>query len=288
MKKITLFVLMLILYNIHLNSRDIPSLFPEVEGFKLIKNETVYYPDNLWDIINGAADAYLSYDFQDLHLAEYKKTDDLIVNVEIYRHSTITNAYGIYCSERSSDYNFINIGSQGYIESGVLNFLSGIYYVKIKCYSDAENIQTIILKIGKAIDYNLKQDKAFPAVLSLFPQKGKKQYSDIYIANSFFGHSFLHSAFLANYNIDDITFKMFIIKLETPEEAKEMLKKYLEFTKQNDLEIAEGNFLVKDPYNGNINVNLKKNYLFGIFDSEDPNIINEFLQLVENNILKAE
>ena len=63
--------------------------FPEIEGWSLQIQEKVYTPDNLWDIINGAADLYLSYDFRKLHLAEYKDTTGLEVRIEIYHHNTL-------------------------------------------------------------------------------------------------------------------------------------------------------------------------------------------------------
>ena len=48
-------------------------IFPEEQGWKLSTDFPVYTPDNLWDYINGAADGYLSFGFQDLTMAEYTK-----------------------------------------------------------------------------------------------------------------------------------------------------------------------------------------------------------------------
>ena len=44
-------------------------LFPEIQGWKLRVEKMAYTSLNLWELINGAAELYLSYDFQDLHLA---------------------------------------------------------------------------------------------------------------------------------------------------------------------------------------------------------------------------
>ncbi|MCK5463933.1 MAG: hypothetical protein KAI95_12985, partial [Bacteroidales bacterium] len=41
--------------------------FPEVKNWNLTVLPDVYTPGNLWDLINGAAESYLSYDFVDLH-----------------------------------------------------------------------------------------------------------------------------------------------------------------------------------------------------------------------------
>ena len=42
--------------------------FPEVKDWNLTVLPDVYTPGNLWDLINGAAESYLSYNFVDLHL----------------------------------------------------------------------------------------------------------------------------------------------------------------------------------------------------------------------------
>ena len=39
------------------------SLFPEIEGYQKMGELENYNPDNLYDIINGAADSYIKYDF---------------------------------------------------------------------------------------------------------------------------------------------------------------------------------------------------------------------------------
>ena len=63
-----------------------------------------------------------------------------------------------------------------------------------------------------------------------------------------------------------------------------MIKEYLEFTKQTELKIEEGRFLIKDPYNGDINAFFKENYLFGVFNCNDSGVSNEYLELIKTNI----
>jgi len=72
---------------------------PALEGFKKVTSYPVFVPENLWDFINGAADNYLSYAFQDLHVAEYKKGKN-VIKLEVYRHRDKVNTFGIYFSER--------------------------------------------------------------------------------------------------------------------------------------------------------------------------------------------
>jgi hypothetical protein len=113
--------------------------FPELKGFKLITNYPVFGPDNLWDFINGAADTYVACGFVNLHVAEYKKGKN-VIKLEIYRHSDYTMAFGIYSTERSPSFRFMNLGAQGYIADGSINFFKGDYYVKIRTYSKNEKV----------------------------------------------------------------------------------------------------------------------------------------------------
>ena len=40
--------------------------FTDIEGWEKPEEIDVYKPETLWDIINGAADVFMAYDFQEL------------------------------------------------------------------------------------------------------------------------------------------------------------------------------------------------------------------------------
>jgi hypothetical protein len=73
----------------------------------------------------------LIYEFEELKVAEYQNAKKASVTVDTYRHQTPLHAFGIYSQERFPGANFLDIGVQGYDEKGFLNFLTGLYYVKI-------------------------------------------------------------------------------------------------------------------------------------------------------------
>ncbi|MFZ0472221.1 MAG: hypothetical protein WAL94_06380, partial [Bacteroidales bacterium] len=43
-------------------------LFPTLKGYKTVNEYPVYTPDDLWNYIDGAADAYLALGFLDLNI----------------------------------------------------------------------------------------------------------------------------------------------------------------------------------------------------------------------------
>ena len=257
-------------------------LFPEIKGWTLTPAERVFGPSDLWDQIDGAADTYLDYSFLDLHLADYYNEEGINVRVELYRHSTFDNTFGIYTTERNPDYHFLNVGSEGYLEEGALNFLCGYYYIKVTTSSQGDDAQNSLVEIAGNVEKHLRQENNWPDIFQIFPP-GTIPYSEHYIAENFLGFEFLHSAFIADYNQGEEDFQVFIIRTDTPEEVREMLGKYLKFTKQ-DLDVKDGLYKILDPYNDDIDVILKGNTLAGIVGCESEIILNEYINLLKSKL----
>jgi len=257
-------------------------LFPEISGWKLTVSQRIYQPDDLWDFIDGAAGAYLSYDFVDLNLAEYQQGHN-IVRVELYRHSTPENAFGIYASERNTDYSFIDIGTEGYASEGILNFLAGNYYVKICLVGKNKDTGTAIRLIAGEIAENLGQEYHWPGELQLFPDSNMVEHSEHFISRNFLGFDFLGSAFTAEYSNEGF-FYLFIIHGKQENDIKTMIGQYLAFIGQTIDPLPSEPFLVKDPYNGGITVLVVQNYLFGVVGCRDQAESIRYLELMRNNL----
>jgi hypothetical protein len=244
-------------------SRAQDSLFPKISGWTITQEDQVYDSNNLWDIIDGAADLYLEYAFDNLQIARYTSADSIEVKVELYRHQTETDAFGIYSQERDPGYNFIPLGVQGYLQQGVLNFLDGVYYIKLSTYQTGVIAQNALRIIGNRLDEHLNQKNAFPAVLKMFPMTGKLANSEQYVARNFLGYSFLNNAYLASYN-DDGAFKVFIIETESPEKARIMVSEYLKVLPKESVTMIEKNrYNIRDAHSGEIVIIVQKAYLYG-------------------------
>jgi hypothetical protein len=234
--------------------------FPELEGYKKIINYPVYGPDKLWDFIDGAADTYLSYGFVDLHVAEYKKGKN-VIKLEIYRHSDNTMAFGIYSSERSPSFRFLNLGAQGYKVDGSINFFKGDYYVKIRTYSKSEKTLQSVDYLAIKVANMLMGESKMPTLLSQFPENGKKQNEETYISESVLGHKFLNKAYKAIYEVGNDNFSIFIIENDTPGEAKKTIDTYLKATGLEVLDSGSDKFLIADGYNGSVFLAWKDNLI---------------------------
>lgn len=233
---------------------------PQLTGYKKTTNYPVFRPENLWDFINGAADTYLAYGFVDLHVAEYKKGKN-VIKLEVYRQGDNTMAFGIYSTERSPSFRYINIGAQGYVADGAINFFKGDYYVKIRSYSTNVKVLQSAESLALKVSNMLKGESKMPALLSQFPETGKKVNEETYINESVLGHKFLNKAFKANYESGSDVFSIFILENNTPAEAMKSVETYLASAGMDSPGAGSGRYMLKDGYNGTVFLAWKDNVI---------------------------
>jgi hypothetical protein len=234
-------------------------ILPELSGFKKATNYPVYTPDNLWDFINGAADTYLSYKFENLHVAEYSKGKN-VIKLEIYRHKDNVQAFGIYSSERSPTFRFMNIGAQGYKVEGSLNFFKGNYYIKIRTYSKSEKILQSLETLALRVSDMLPGNNEMPSALKDFPDSGKKKNEESYINESVLGHEFLSGSYKAQYEASDSSqFSIFLMKKLSAKEVSSTVSAYLKSAGMEPDNETAGKYAFKDGYNGDIFLSWKDN-----------------------------
>lgn len=262
-------------------------MLPEISGWKKSDRVSVFSPETLYDYINGAAESYLSYDFQELTVGEYSHKNGSSVITEIYRHKTPHHSFGIYSQEKPSEGKFLDIGAQGYLEGTILNFLDGDYYVKINCYDAGDKTEEILDHFGKIFSKNLGGQGRLPKILRCFPDKGKVVNSERFIARDFLGYGFLHSAFTADYELNDKSFKLFIIAGAKAKECGDMVKQYLEKVKSPGIEVKEGKYILEDPYHGEISLSWQGKYIWGVQNlAEEENRV-EYMKLMELSLQKT-
>jgi hypothetical protein len=223
--------------------------FPDVAGFKTVQEYPVYTPGDLWDYINGAADAYLSYGFSELYIAEYVKGKN-VIKVEVYDHLTPMRGFGIYSLERSPDYSFFKIGGQGYFEEGLIHFFKDRYYVKVVTNSQKKGIRKSLEIIARRIAEALPGVDEMPAGVRSLPSLGRLANEEMYINESVLGHSFLRGSLKAVYETDGKRFTLYLFENESVEKAADVVSSYLKVAGiERDGDTA-GKYQFRDGYNG--------------------------------------
>ncbi len=252
------------------------SLFPEMEGFSFDGKMETYTPDTLFEYINGGADLFINFDFVKLHSLKYTSGDGGEITADIYIHSNLPNGFGIYTQERPTEGVFIEIGTEGYYEEGLLNFFKGPAYVKISSFDLGKNEELILKKLAAGISGRIPHPKGYPAIFSRFPSENKVPGSEKFININFLGHSFLNRVYSREYSSDGKISRLFVIKNSSVSESEEVLSKYTEFVKRKSGVIKmKGNITTfTDPYyksKGKMNFLISGNILIGMF-SDDPGL----------------
>ncbi len=257
--------------------------FPLIPGWMLTVDSAVYTPDNLWNIIDGAADAYLLYGFVDLHIGEYLGPDSVDVRAELYSHSSAANAFGIYSQERKPEYRFIDVATEGYVEDGVLNFLCGRYYVKLTSHTMGAKGLTALRTAAETFVPFLHQEKGFPPQLALLPHQGKIPRSESYIADSYLGYSFFRGAFVAQYDSGGTT-QLFVMECESPVAARAVMEQYMKTVGNRSSEVQDGPYMLSDPNIGTIGILLKGRHLCGVVNCRRENARSRYLESLNNSV----
>jgi hypothetical protein len=267
-----------------LEENPFPSI--AINGWRQSGGIQTFSPRKLYDYIDGAADLYLTYDFQELKVTEYLNEKKASVTVEIYRHGTPFHAFGIYSQERLGNANFLDVGAQGYSEKNILNFVSGNYYVKINSFHTGSEDEKVLLAFAKEVADHLGGKGALPLILSAFPEEGKKKNSEKFIAQDFLGYSFLHSAFTADYELPGKKFKLYVIEGADREDCGSMIRKYLQQTGDQRKNVAEGRYTLPDPYHGEMDLVWKGRYIWGVLNLGEPSLRSKYLKLFEEGLQK--
>ncbi len=270
--------------------KDMTAIFPQMEGWSPKGKPDVYTPDNLFEYINGAADVFLSFDFVKLATLTYENAKKHSFTVDVYCNGSDRNGFGIYSQEKPRKGVFLPIGTQGYYEQGILNFLRGSYYVKMSGYDLGDDDKTVLTSYARKLAEKLEGHLEFPAVVKCFPAEGKIPNSESFISKNFLGHAFLHSAYTADYEKDGRGAQVFIIETKDTKSAESILKSYLAFLEKKGAAVEKKKNLYRfvDPYyrsSGKMNLKISKNYLWGMFHKSDT-WANIFVEKIETNLKK--
>jgi hypothetical protein len=267
-----------------LDSSTDSSLFPNIKNWKRGEIKT-YTPENLYTPIDGAADLFLRYNFEEMTATEYA-TDSNYISVEVYRHKTPVDAFGVYSQERPEYNIYFNIGVQGYKESDYLNFLAGRHYVKVRANKADEKSMAAMTEIASVMAKNLNNNASFPVIFNAFPSEGRIPFSEKYIPKEVLGYRFLHTSFQAGYNTNGNVYKIFVLAGLDEQDAVKMLNDYFNYLKQPASDTYEGLFQVLDKYNGAIVILKSGKYLLftqgNISMEESIRLLNEMKTKLSN------
>jgi hypothetical protein len=227
------------------------------EGWTLRGAPRTYSPGNLYDYINGNADLFHSYGFQQVGVGDYvRKGGEGWITVDIYDMGAPLHAFGVYSAERPADPQPMPVGVQGYALGGLIAFWTGPYYVKVSL-ADGDDAAAA-RALARAADQRIRRATAMPAEVKRLPERNRVPGSERYTKTSALGHDFLGEVVSADYRLDGNTATLYIACLGGEKSAAEGLQKLSEFetaagvTVSDMPGVGEDAFAVRDPYQGQL------------------------------------
>lgn len=260
--------------------QELQSWLPQIAGWTISGEPEVFGPDNLYNRINGAAPLFLENNFKEMTSFVYTQGEDYIT-IQAYRHATPVDAFGMYASERSSDLTFFPIGGEAQGDQMGLYCFAGAMYLKIEANNESETIGETIRTIADSLCRKIDPNADYPALFASFPTEYRVPHSESYSASNYLGHEFLKSVYTCDYEFFGNRVQGFLIDAGNAENAKLMLKRYLELTKQQNL-LAGKRFVIKDRYNGTILCMRSGQYIAGVFSEDgaypDENMLFDYIE----------
>lgn len=213
------------------SSQQLLALLPandEVPGWSLKGNPKFAGPASLWELIDGAAEGYLTYGFQEVVSAHFSAASHELV-VDVYRMRDSLNAFGIYAQERNPAAQFVKEGVEGYVTGMTLNFWAGDYYVKITGFEEQVETQHAMQAIASAIVRKIGPAGSAPAEIAWFPTANQIPHSVTYVPKDVLGQSSLTNAFEARYQAGSAEYRLLVADLQNADSAAQAFADYRQF-----------------------------------------------------------
>ncbi len=191
-----------------------------VKGWVKDGEHISYLPDNLWEYINGSAERFLEYDFEQVLVQHYSDSEGGEIKVEIYDHGSPLDAFGIYSRLRSQDSDFLEIGNEAFGDGYSIHFWKGQFYVKVSAYDENNGrLDDFALHVAEKIE----DPGSTPAETGLFDLGDYTGTNITYISKGVLGSGKLPPAFVGEYGVEQDSGKIFLFSLKDGDDGSAIL-----------------------------------------------------------------
>ena len=139
----------------------------EVGGWKWDGKDMKYNSRTLFDYIDGAAELYLAYGFQNLVVRRFEKPGQPSIMAELYEMATSEDAYGVFSFEHQDEP--VGIGQGSEFGGGLLRFWKGKYFVSVYAEGEGKEVEPAILGSGRAMDNAISATGPEPKIIEYLP-----------------------------------------------------------------------------------------------------------------------
>ncbi len=145
------------------------SLPSEIAGWKWDGKAMKYDSKSVFQYMNGAAELYLAYGFQNLRVRRFEKPNQPPITLELYDMASSENAYGVFSFERQDE--AVGIGQGSEFGGGLLRFWKGKYFVSIYADGGGVEVESAILTMGRTTADLIREMGPEPKLVDFIPGK---------------------------------------------------------------------------------------------------------------------
>lgn len=155
-------------------------LFPgrdAIPGWTPTGELQVFERDNLHDLVNGQADSFFVYGFEQVQVQTYENTAGRQLRVEIWQLDSASNAYGLYTMQRSGEP--IAIGNAGDADPGRrVDFWQDRAFVRVFSFApeDASTLEAFAVEVSMALPSGGQP----PSLIEHLPWEGLVKNSEVF------------------------------------------------------------------------------------------------------------
>lgn len=137
----------------------------------------VYDGENLYSLVNGQADAYFAYAFEQVAVRTYQDRDGASLRIEIWQLGSAADAYGLLSTVRAGEP--VLVGSGGDSDPGRrLDFWQDRYFVRLFAVSPVDD--SALQAFAEQISGELPSGGEPPALVSRLPESGLVEESVLF------------------------------------------------------------------------------------------------------------
>ena len=207
------------------------SVFPAanaIPGWEISQIVTTYSHDDLFNLVDGQADSFFVYGFQQVAVQRYQNSTGIVLNVEIWQVATPADAYGLFSAGRGGSP--ASIGNQADSDPGRrLAFWQERYFINLDAAQPIpdENLQAF----ARFIAGKLPKGGATPLIVGRLPQSGLVEQSVIFFqmevwlgGANILGLSQATNGVVGQYKLGNVTATLMLVEYPTSDQAANACK----------------------------------------------------------------
>jgi hypothetical protein len=148
-----------------------------IPGWAQVVEVQTFDAENLYDLVNGQADAFFAYNFQQVAVQTYESTNGENLRVEVWQVATPADAYGLFSAYRAGQP--VSVGNEGDTDPGRrLDFWQDRFFVRLFAVApvDDDTLKSFADEIAEALPPGGER----PVLIDRLPQDGLIVGSDVF------------------------------------------------------------------------------------------------------------